>query len=378
MRSDVIVIGRGLFGSAAARHLAEAGASVVAIGPTAQGAAPGIHSSHDDEARLTRRIDSDERWAPFTAAAVDAYADIEKRSGVDFHHPIGGLTAARPGGDGRNRDPMPFLAAHGLPEHQWQPGDRSWKQRWPKLEFPATHAVSYDPAPAGLIRPKRMIAAQETLTIAAGGRLVDAVVTALTSRADGGYRVETGAGQTFDAQRIVVATGAYVNTLGLLPEPVDTTVKTEIIILGEVTPAAAAELADYPTVLHQIDPDRIDDIYMTPPLQFPDGRHCIKLGANTDLDAWPTSLDEIQRWFASDTDSDFEPIMRPALVALWPDVEFISFRTKPCIVTYTPDHWPLIDEVAPGLVVATAGNGAGAKGADAWGASAAALALDGS
>ena len=115
MRTDVIVIGRGLFGSATARHLAEAGASVVAIGPTAQGAAPGIHSSHDDEARLTRRIDSDVRWAPFTAAAVDAYADIERRSGIEFHHPVGGLAAARPGGDGRNGDPMPFLAAHGLP-----------------------------------------------------------------------------------------------------------------------------------------------------------------------------------------------------------------------------------------------------------------------
>ena len=222
-----------------------------------------------------------------------------------------------------------------------------------------------------------MIAAQETLTVAAGGRLIDDVATALTSRADGGYRVATQSGQTFDAERVVVATGAYANTLGLLPEPVGTTVKTEIIILGEVSVADAAELADYPTVLHQIDPDRIDDIYMTPPLEFPDGRHCIKLGANTDLDTWPTSLDEIQRWFASDTDPDHLPLLQPALEALWPDVEFISFRTRPCIVTYTPDHMPLIDEVAPGLVVATAGNGAGAKGADAWGAAAAALALDG-
>ena len=377
MRTDVAVIGRGLFGSAAARHLAEAGCDVVAIGPTVQGGAPGIHSSHDDEARLTRRIDSDERWAPFTARAVDAYTDIEQRSGIEFYRPVGGLSAARPGGDGRNGDPMPFLAQHGLPEHQWAPGDRGWKQLWPDLEFPTTHAVSFDPAPAGFIRPKRMIAAQEVLTTAAGGVLVDDAATGLTARADGGYRVTTHAGETIDTARVVVATGAYANTLGLLPGRVGITAKTEIIILGEVSPADAVELSDYPTVLHQIGPDRIDDIYMTPPLEFPDGRHCVKLGANTDLDTWPTSLDEIQRWFASDTDPDHLPILQPALQALWPDVEFVSFRTKPCIVTYTPDHMPLIDEIAPGLVVATAGNGAGAKGADAWGAEAAQLVLRG-
>ena len=174
---------------------------------------------------------------------------------------------------------------------------------------------------------------------------------------------------------VMVCSAVIVTVTAVLSGRVGITAKTEIIILGEVSPADAVELSDYPTVLHQIDPDRIDDIYMTPPLEFPDGRHCVKLGANTDLDTWPASLDEIQRWFASDTDPDHLPILQPALQALWPDVEFVSFRTKPCIVTYTPDHMPLIDEIAPGLVVATAGNGAGAKGADAWGAEAAQLVL---
>ena len=156
---------------------------------------------------------------------------------------------------------------------------------------------------------------------------------------------------------------------------VDTTVKTEIIILGEVSAGDAAELGEYPTVLHQIDPDGIDDIYMTPPLQFPDGRHCIKLGANTTLDTWPTALDQIQHWFRSETDPDYLPLLQPALESLWPDVDFLSLRTKPCIVSYTPDRFPLIEEVQPGLVVAVAGNGMGAKGSDVWGAVAADLIL---
>lgn len=372
---DVAVVGRGLFGSAAARHAAEAGASVAAVGPSKPATAPErVYSSHDDEARLTRRHDRDERWAPFTERAVDGYADIEARSGVEFYRPVGALFAARPGGDGRNGDPMAALRDVIAPEHQWAPGERGWKQRWPRLDFPSTHAVAFDPAPAGYIRPKRLIMAQEVLTERAGGRLLDDTVTAIDPHG-GGYRLRTLAGRTVDAGRVVVATGAFVNALGLLPEPVDISTKTEIIILGEVSPADAAELADYPTVLHQIDPGRLDDIYMTPPLQFPDGRHCVKLGANTDLDTWPTGLAEIQRWFESDTDPRHLPILQPALEGLWPDVDFVSVRTRPCIVTYTPDRYPLIQEIQPGVVVATAGNGTGAKGADAWGEAAADLVL---
>ena len=373
---DVIVIGRGLFGSAAARHLAEAGCSVLAIGPTAPRADAGIYSSHDDEARLTRRLDRDERWAPFTARAVDAYRSIEERSGVDFYRPVGALFASRPELDGKHGVSMAFLRDHGEPDNYWAPGEPGWKQWWPRLDFPTTHEVALDPAPAGYIRPKRLIAAQEVLTQRAGGRLVDDVVTTLSPRADGGFRVQTFGGEAFDAERVVVATGAFVNNLDVMPRPVDTTVKTEIIILGEVSEADAAELADYPTVLHQIDPDGIDDIYMTPPLQFPDGRHCIKLGANSKFDTWPTELAEIQQWFRSETDAAYLPLLQPALESLWPDVEFLSLRTKPCIVSYTPDRFPLIEEVEPGLIVAVAGNGQGAKGSDAWGAVAADLVLD--
>lgn len=372
---DVGVIGRGLFGSAAARHLAEAGCSVVAIGPTASGGHAGIYSSHDDEARLTRRLDRDERWAPFTARAVEGYRLIEERSGVEFYWPVGALFASRPEIDGKHGVSMAFLRDHGKPENYWPPGTVGWKQWWPRLEFPTTHEVALDPAPAGYIRPKRLITAQEILTERSGGCLVDDVTTVLKPRVGGGYRIETFAGSTYDVEKVVVATGAFVNASDVLPVQADITVKTEIVILGEVSEADANELGEYPTVLHQIDPDGIDDIYMTPPLQFPDGRHCIKLGANTTLDTWPTTLNEIQQWFRSDTDPDYLPLLQPALASLWPDVDFLSLRTKPCIVSYTPDRFPLIEEVEPGLIVAVAGNGQGAKGSDSWGAVAADLVL---
>ncbi|MEM7091799.1 MAG: FAD-dependent oxidoreductase [Actinomycetota bacterium] len=373
---DVLIVGRGLFGSAAARHVAESGASVVAVGPavgsTVAAGRQRVYSSHDDEARLTRPHDRDERWAPHTARAVADYAALAEASGIDFHEPVGYLMASRPGGDGLSPDPVEYVRDHGIAEAVWEPGDRRWQERWPRIDFPTTHAVAFQPGPAGYIRPKRLIEAQETLTTRSGGELIDDTVIDLRQR-DSGFAATTAGGRTIEADRVIVATGAFANMLPLLPEPAGVTVKTEIFILGEVSESDARELGEYPTVKHLIDPGDLDDIYMTPPVRFPDGRYCIKMGANTTLDTWPTALDGVQRWFESETDPEYLPILGPPLQALWPDVEFLSMRTRPCIVTYTPDGFPLIDEVQPGLVVATAGNGAGAKGADVWGAMAADL-----
>lgn len=307
------------------------------------------------------------------AEAVAGYSMLAAASGIDFHAPVGSLSAVRPN-DGT--DPFAALRDLSIPHQRWGPGDRAWAERWPKLDFPSTHAVAHEPGPAGYIRPKRLIDAQETLTTGRGGVLVDDTVVAIDSVA-GGYEVTTATGRHFRAPRVILATGAFANTLDLLPQPVDITVKTEIIILGEVTAADATDLADYPVVQYEIDSEDIDGIYMTPPVEYPDGSHCIKMGADTRLDTWPTTLGEIRRWFETATDGAFLPLLQPALQALWPNVDFVSLRTRPCIVTYTPDDHPLIDEVAPGLVVATAGNGRGAKASDAWGRKAADLVLGG-
>jgi len=367
-----------MFGAAAARHLAEAGATVLAIGPVAgdpPGTSPGhVFSSHDDAARLTRLQDRDPRWAAVTARAVADYRRLEDASGIDFHHDVGCLIASRPGGDGRNPDPIVQLVERDLPHERFAPGVRGWTDRWPRLDFPSTHAVAFEPSPAGYIRPKRLIAAQEELTRRNGGSLLTDTVSVIDRLGGGaGYEVTTAGGHRVRTPSVVVAAGAFTNFNDLLDTPVELELKTEVIVLGEVSPADAEELQHYPTVKYLNDGDLLDAIYMTPPVEYPDGRICIKMGANIHLDTNPTDLATVQRWFGTETDTDYLPVLQPALQALWPDVSFTSVRTKPCIITYTPDRFPLIAELEPGLVVATAGNGGGAKGSDGWGAMAAVL-----
>jgi sarcosine oxidase len=82
------IVGRGLTGAAAARHLAEQVGGVVLIGPDEpvdRASHDGVFASHYDEGRITRTIDPDETWARFANRSIARYRDIETRSGIGFY-----------------------------------------------------------------------------------------------------------------------------------------------------------------------------------------------------------------------------------------------------------------------------------------------------
>jgi len=381
--TEVVVVGNGLFGSAATRHLAERGRDVIGIGasahysdrrgaPDTEWPAHRVYSSHNDAARLTRRQDRDPRWAEITASAIGNYRELEQRSGIRFFEEVGCIIVSRPGGDGTNADPRLIMDDTGVDYTFHEPGDRSWQQRWPALTFPDTHYVAYEPTMAGYVRPKPLIAAQNKLAVDAGAELVSDTVVDI-ARSATGYTVRTAGGRSVPADKVLVAAGAFTNFNGLLPAPVDISLKSEVIVLGEVSADDAASLASYPTVKYLNDPGDLDAIYMISALEYEDGRHYIKMGANTSHDFWMTELAEIQDWFATNTDAEYLPLYEPALRAMWPEVDFVSMHTQSCIITYTSDHFPLISDLGEGLYVAAAGNGGGAKGSDAWGERAADL-----
>lgn len=374
---DVIVVGNGLFGSAATRHLAERGLRVLLIGApdhrpdrreTTESDWPShrVYSSHNDAARLTRLQDRDTRWAAVTRRAVDGYRDLESASGISFYEDVGCLIVSRLGGDGISPDPLDVMRDTDVGFDFFDPGDRAWTERWPAIDFPETHYVAYESGPAGYLRPKRLIQAQNVLAERAGARqVVDTVVS--IDRVEDTHVVSTADGQTFVAAKVLVTAGGFVNFNGLLPAPVDVRLKSEVIVLGEVSETDALALARFPTVKYLLDVDDLEAIYMTPPVQYEDGRWYIKMGANTRLDFDLTELADIQAWFNTDTDPEYLPIYEPALRALWPMVDFLSVRTQSCLITYSPDRIPVIDDLGDGLFIATAGNGGGAKGSDAWG-----------
>lgn len=202
---------------------------------------------------------------------------------------------------------------------------------------------------------------------------------------------------------MLLAAGAFSNCYDLLPRPLPLRVKSEIIILAEVGEAEVERLAGMPTVIYEIqsedkDKTRINtdehrsilkkirvnprlsvshllaDIYLLPPIRYPNGRFYLKMGCNTAVDQTLSTLEEMRRWMiAGESDRMLAPL-QAALQSIIPGLQANSFQTKRCLITYTPHGKPYIDTLQPGrLYVATGGNGASAKSSDSLGRMAAEL-----
>jgi sarcosine oxidase len=124
---------------------------------------------------------------------------------------------------------------------------------------------------------------------------------------------------------------------------------------------------------YDLDDDVLANVYLVPPVRYPDGHHYLKLGANTATDQFLTSTEEMQAWYR-DGDSDRQlPAMRALVQRLFPGLTVDGWHTGRCVITRTPHQLPMIDTIEPGLSVAVGGNGSSAACADALGELAAEL-----
>lgn len=365
-----------MIGSAAARHLAEAGMSVLLLGPSA-GNPQQVHASHLDEARITRFVGPDPVWAALARASIGRYPDLEKRSGVTFHTPCGHLRIDLAADHPRSvlASVRSVAAARPAPAVEWDA--RSIVAHFPVLAVALDVAGHWDPAPAGLIHPLRLIAAQLALLQLAGGKHIASVATSI--RKEGGlFRVQDHAGHVYPARRVLVAAGSYSSRFPLTPRPLALDVRPETVLLVETPETIRGQLGQLPGMIWNFEPARegaIDSVYILPPVQYPDGRWYLKIGADHDRDQ-DVSTQEAMHVYMSG------PGSRATADALWevvsrliPTLHGARTRTKPCLLTYSPHGYPMIDEVEPGWFVATAGCGKSAKSSDQSGKLAADLIL---
>lgn len=380
-----IVIGNGLMGSAAARYLSQWSDSVALIGPgepADHSSHSGVFSSHYDEGRLAHKHSQDPIWAVISREAVRAYPELEVQSGVRFHGAVGRVIAGCLSDEEESALQAWIARADptGKELHFYAADDRAWQERFPYLNFPAGYTLLHELAPAGYVNPRAMLRAQNVAAQQQGTVLIEQVVTNVVTDATG-VTISTADGQQVRADKVLIAAGAFTNFHGLLPYPLPLLLKTETMIWANVSPETAQRLQRMPGVGYNIDDPDIDDIYMAPPLLYPDGHYKIKMGCNTKGEQWPVTLEEVQAWFQhGDSDCDKAPMDR-AIKQILPDVDFGTITSHRCIVTYTPSGYPMIDRVPSDehgrLFVATGGNGSGAAGSDTLGKLAAGLMHDG-
>lgn len=364
---SIAVIGRGLIGSAAARHLANAGQDVTLIGPIEpddKRAHRGVFASHYDEGRITRKNATDAYWAEASIASIGRYSEIEAASGITFYSPVGALMAGEDDGDflGDARRVAQELSIL----HQDLRGALV-AEVIPDLALPNGWSALWEPGDSGHISPRRLVAAQVKLAEAGGAALLDIAVTGL-EETPGGVRVHTGAGSEVFDRVLVTAGGMTDHVLG---RPLCYKVCGRTIALFELSETEAERLGYLPSLVMGTP----EGHYLLPPIRYPDGKVYMKLGGDPD-DILLTSPKEIGDWFRSGGRAEVRDDQEARFRALFPSVDIVSVSMDACMTTWTDDLRPEIARLSQRVSVASAGNGAGAKCSDELGRRGAALMIN--
>lgn len=361
-RVKVAVIGKGLIGSAAARHLAARTEGVALVGPDEPSERAerqdAIYGSHYDEGRIYRILDPNQIWARLAARALARYEEIEAESGIQFHQEVGLLGASPPG------DIVARYARTGAALGvEFEPLDRrQLTARFPYLSFPDSFAGVFQGHQAGHISPRRMVDAQTRAAERRGATIIRESVHRLRMHAEGA-ELTTSSGKTVYAERALVATGAFANLHDLLPRPLDITVGGRTVVLAEVSEALLPRLGTMPSlILEGTAP--VADPYILPPIQYPDGRWYVKLGSGVFEHPLVTAAD-FQDWFRGSGGAEDREGLHRTLVNVIPDLVGAPVHTDTCAVTSTVGGYPYVDLIADGRVgLAVGGNGQAAKSAD--------------
>jgi len=366
---DFLIIGNGMFGAAIARHLAPH-AAVTVIGPEAHASGAKAYGAHHDEGRIIGDLSRDVVWSELNRRARDGMTELDPT----LITPCGALTATTRGGPdylgvaARIRE-RPSAEIRTLTADAACVG-------FPMVRFGPDETILYQSA-AGYFSPRRYVALATQSARADGATITPDAVRALHLSATG-TEAELDDGRRLRAGAAIVASGAFAAGSDLLPVPVALRAKSEVYAMAELDDQQAAELATMPCINRTIDHPQLRDLYVLPPIRYPDGRIYLKAGANTMIDHWLPDPAAVRAWYDHGNDDGPLPALRQAVTGLLPGVRVRAWHTRRCADAYTAHRHPYIDILEPGrLTIALGGNGRGAQAADAVGQLTASLALTG-
>jgi sarcosine oxidase len=329
---DVVIVGGGPMGTAAARALSARGRAVVLLERFTLGNDRGSSAGTTRNFRLTYH---DPLYVRMARRALDRWRELEDEAGQELMRVVGGL-------DVGEATEAAARALEDAGERFERPGVAEVAERWPMLRFPPGSSFVYQPDGA-VLRSRGAIGAMAALAVGHGTDLREETRAESIATAGDGVEVAT-AGGAIRAPVAIVAAGAWA---GPLLEPVG--IRLALRPTLEQSTYFDAEARDLPTVIDW------DEAPQEPPYIVPDpfepGR--IKAGAHLSGSA----VDPETRSF----DADEERAQR---VVDWVGRRLVSptavLTTETCLYTRTLDEDFVLDRIGP-LVVASPCSGHGFK-----------------
>jgi sarcosine oxidase len=357
-----------MFGAATARYLAPH-ASVTVIGPSASAVGARGYGAHHDEGRIIGDFSRDPVRSEMNRLARLGITELDP----DLITRCGVLTATA----GNSAD---LGVAARIREQRsadisvLTSGEAH--DRFAMAAFDSGEAVLSQPD-AGHFSPRRYVELCLQSARSRGARVIEGTVQALRV-SGGGVEAGFGDGRKVRAWAAIVANGAFAAGSFLLPRPIALRARSEIYAMAEIDEPQAAALAGMPCIKRTIEHPELADLYMIPPIRYPDGHLYIKAGANTIMDQWLAGPAAVRTWYDHGHSDGPLPALRELVTSLLPGIRVSSWHTRRCGDAHTAHAMPYIDVLEPGrLIIALGGNGRGARHADAVGQLTAGLALTG-
>jgi len=355
---DVIVVGAGAMGSAAACRLARRGLRVLALDAHAPPHRMG--SSHGGTRIIREAYYEHPLYVPLVRRAFEAWAELEAESGRTLYGRTGGMMVG-PEGGALVAGARASALEHGIPHELLGPDEV--RRAYPHFRVPEGMAALLEHR-AGVLLPEACVEAQLALARAHGAELrFGEPATGWT--ADGaGVRVATAAG-AYHAERLVLAAGACMpGLLGGLALPLQVERQTFHWYRPAEEPEAYGP-GRCPIALWEHAPGRY---FAT----FPDVGGGVK--AQVHHEGALTTAADVAR---ETTPADEAPVLE-LLRRFLPGAAGPLLDTAVCLYTNTPDAHFVLDRypASPRVVVASPCSGHGFKFASAIGEAITALVLD--
>lgn len=368
---DIMVIGKGLMGAAAIKHLALKfpDLSLAAIGPDEpenRKTHTGVFASHYDQGRITRILDRSPIWAHLAAESIKRYADIETQSGIQFHHAVGCLRVLD---NEKGVQDVDTVAAKLTPSFA-KLTPSATEARFPYFNFSGDYNAYAEDAPAGYINPRQLIDAQLKIAEQHGATIIRETVTKFQDTS-GNSEFVTAEGNVYSAKKVLIAAGGFSNML--LPSgKADFALRAHNILLAEISQSEVERLHGMPSLIINCDHPDMPNLYMLPPVKYPDGKTYIKLGGSfygeqAVLEDYLQTLVETKTWFQSDGRPDVADTLKAYLHTIISNLQVESYHARPCLITMTQHGQPYIDNLDNFRTIIAGGNGASAKSCDEMG-----------
>ena len=341
---DVIVVGLGGMGSAAAWHLARRGQRVLGIEQF--GPAHDRGSSHGATRMIRQAYFEDPAYVPLLLRSYELWDELSGRAGHLMIHRTGGLMIGDPG----SRAVLGSLAsaeAFDLPHRLL---DAAQVHRLFPTLTPQPHEVAVHEAAAGWVRPEDTVRVHLGLAQSAGAQVVFDTPVLDWDVASGGVAVTTAEG-VHRAERLVVAAGSWTPRL---LQRVGLPLAVERQVQHWYAPAAPLQaFTAHPVYIWEgVDGTQF---YGFPAVDGPAGGVKVaffRRGRPTDPDRLDTSVSAAEV-------AEMTSWVRERV----PGLAGTHLRAEPCLYTNTPDEDFIIDQVPghPEVVVAAGFSGHGFK-----------------